>query len=81
MEYFVFWATCNGDITLDKKSRIKNMTPSNNQKEVKSWVVNLKQILYQPEQPIDFNRYEHPTGNLATTFIKNTGEENAYVRF
>ena len=42
MEYFVFWATCNGDITLDKKSRIKNMTPSNNQKEVKSWVVNLK---------------------------------------
>ena len=32
-------------------------------------------------QSIEGNKSEHPTGTLATTFHKPTGEENLYVWF
>ena len=41
----------------------------------------LKKILFQPKQLIDVNKYEHPTGTLATAFLKPAREENQYVWF
>ena len=42
---------------------------------------NLKEIIYKAKQSIDANKYEHPTGILATTFHKPKGEANLYVCF
>ena len=42
---------------------------------------NLKKILYQPKKSIEANKSEHPTGTLATTFQKPSGEANPYVCF
>ena len=50
-----------------------------NNKQRKSWVTNLKDILDQSKQSIGANNNLHPTGTLATTFINPAREVNMYV--
>ena len=47
----------------------------------KAWTNNLKDILDQGNQSIEYKKSEHPTGTIATTFHKPAGEANMYIRF
>ena len=38
-------------------------------------------ISYQEKQSIDMNKYEQPTGTLATTFYKFVSGTNKYTQF
>ena len=53
----------------------------NQQSKSWSWSMNFKYILDQQKQPIDLNKYEHPTGTLAKKILNPAGEENPYVWF
>ena len=40
-----------------------------------------EEILDQPKQSIDVNKYEQPIVTLVTDFLKPTGKVNPYVLF
>ena len=53
-----------------------NSKPLFNNQQSKSWLANLKYILDKSKQLIYVNKCEHPTGTLATTFLKPAGKQN-----
>ena len=75
---------CN--LNWEQPSWSMNSDPLNETSTSQRWkngagAKNLKDILDQENQSIDVNKYENPTGNLATTSHKNAGESNKYMQF